>query len=58
MENGDAKPTNGAYKVFDELSKELEGHLNKLNTTINADLPKLNQQLSGKSLKPIADGKA
>ena len=58
LETGDAKPTAGAYKVFEELSKELEGHLNKLNTTINADLPKLNQQLSAKNLKPIVDGKA
>ncbi|MEL7124538.1 MAG: glycosyl hydrolase, partial [Bacteroidota bacterium] len=30
MENGDAKPTAGAYQVFDELSAELAGHLKKL----------------------------
>lgn len=27
VENGDAKPTDVAYKVFEELSAELEGHL-------------------------------
>ena len=58
VESGDAKPTNGAHKVFGELSKELEGHLNKLNTTINSDLSKLNQLLTAKNLKPISDGKA
>lgn len=45
VETGDAKPTNGAYKVFDELSKELDGHMNKLNTLLNGDLPSLNQKL-------------
>ena len=27
LENGDAKPTDGAYQVFKELSAELDGHL-------------------------------
>ena len=27
IENGDARPTDGAYKVFEELSKELAGYL-------------------------------
>jgi len=27
MENGDAKPTNGAYQVFDELSTDLAEHM-------------------------------
>jgi hypothetical protein len=27
VENGDARPTDGAYKVFDELKKELVSHL-------------------------------
>ena len=27
MENGDARPTDGAYQVFKELSAELDGHL-------------------------------
>jgi len=30
VENGDAKPTAGAYQVFEELSKELEEHLKEL----------------------------
>lgn len=57
VETGDAKPTAGAYKVFEELSKELEGHLNQLESVIKADLPKLNQMLTSKSLKEVMDEK-
>lgn len=32
IENGDAKPTDGAYKVFEELTLELNGHLQKFET--------------------------
>ncbi len=31
VENGDAKPTDGAYQVYDELTAELHGHLQKLS---------------------------
>jgi hypothetical protein len=46
LETGDAKPTAGVYKVFDELSKELDGHLTKLNGLLSADMPTLNQKLN------------
>lgn len=58
VETGDARPTNGSYKVFEELSKELDAHLNQLNAALSADLAKLNQQLTAKNLKPIGTGKA
>jgi photosystem II stability/assembly factor-like uncharacterized protein len=48
LETGDAKPTAGAYRVFDELSKELDGHLTKLNGLMNNDWPSLKQKLDGK----------
>lgn len=54
MENGDAKPTNGAYKVFEELSNELQGHLNKLDGVLKSDFVRLNQMLSEKNLEKIA----
>ena len=38
LENGDAKPTAGVHQVFAELNKELEGHLEKLNTLMKNDL--------------------
>ena len=31
LENGDARPTDGAYQVFKELSAELDGHLKTWN---------------------------
>jgi hypothetical protein len=40
VETGDAKPTDGAYKVYDELRKELEGHLAKLDQLIENEMPK------------------
>lgn len=46
LETGDAKPTTGVYKVFDELSKELDGHLTKLDSILTGDLPALNQKLN------------
>jgi len=54
VETGDAKPTDAAYKVFDELSKELEGHLTKLNQILSTDLPKLNQSFESRNLKPVS----
>ncbi|MEO1215188.1 MAG: hypothetical protein AAFY45_16775 [Bacteroidota bacterium] len=53
VENGDAKPTDGAYQVFDELSKELAGHLEKLKTNLDSDLPKLNEMLKAKKMEEI-----
>jgi photosystem II stability/assembly factor-like uncharacterized protein len=55
VETGDARPTDGAYKVFKELSAELEGHLQKLNSTIKSDLPKLNQMLASKNVQEVMD---
>ena len=45
VENGDARPTDGANRVFEELSKELEGTLEQLDETLGAALPALNQLL-------------
>jgi hypothetical protein len=57
LETGDNKPTAGAYQVFDELGKELDGQLTKLETTISSTLPGLNAGLKEKGLKEIGDGK-
>jgi hypothetical protein len=53
MENGDAKPTDGAYKVFNELSAELEQHLGKLNQTLSSNLANINQLLKKAGKKEI-----
>jgi photosystem II stability/assembly factor-like uncharacterized protein len=53
VENGQARPTDGAYKVFEELSAELEGHLGALNTALTEDLTRVNQRLGELGLVPI-----
>lgn len=45
VENGQAKPTDAAYQVFEELSEELDGHLAKYNQILNTDLKSINEQL-------------
>jgi photosystem II stability/assembly factor-like uncharacterized protein len=37
VENGDARPTDGAYLVFEELTAELEEHLTRLEELIRAN---------------------
>ncbi|HEV8514270.1 MAG TPA: hypothetical protein VGQ59_13400, partial [Cyclobacteriaceae bacterium] len=46
LETGDAKPTAGVYKVFAELSKELDAQMVKLKNVLNGELPPLNQKLN------------
>lgn len=46
LETGDSKPTAGAYKVFDELSKELDAHLATLNLILTGGLPPLKATLN------------
>lgn len=53
IENGQARPTDAAYVVFDELKKELTGHLNKLESALTNDLKRVNDQLKAKELKEI-----
>jgi hypothetical protein len=54
VENGDAKPTDGAYLVFDELSSELNIHLGKLNKILSSDLKKINQLLKKAGKKQLS----
>ena len=54
VENGDAKPTNGAYKVFHELSMELKEHLNTLDDLLTQNLNSLNERLTRKELEPVS----
>lgn len=57
LETGDGKPTAGAYKVFGELSKELDGHLGKLETTLKSGIDAINPVLMNKQMKAIIDKK-
>ena len=53
VENGDARPTDGAHKVFKELSADLARHLKQLDEILDAELPKLNQAFTEKGVKAI-----
>ena len=55
IENGQAKPTDAAYVVFDELSEELSGHLNKMNQLLNNELTSINSTLKTKGLNEITE---
>jgi len=53
MENGEAKPTDGAYKVFEQLSAELNTHMNNLKGIMGENLSRVNQLLEKSGVKPI-----
>ncbi|WP_281540939.1 VPS10 domain-containing protein [Maribacter aestuarii] len=53
VENGDARPTDGAYKVFNELSTELALHLGNLNTVMTEQLPQVNTALKNAEIEEI-----
>jgi hypothetical protein len=54
IETGDAKPTDGAYAVFKDLSNELQGHLTKLDELLGTDLSALNEKLKAENLEPVS----
>lgn len=54
LENGDARPTDGAYKVFAELSQELDTQLAALKKIISIELPKVNKLLSAQGMDEIS----
>ncbi len=45
VENGDAKPTDGAYEVFEELSIELDKNLGQLKNLLETEVPTINKLL-------------
>jgi photosystem II stability/assembly factor-like uncharacterized protein len=57
VETGDARPTDGAYKVFKELSKELDTYLIKLHKVIHKHQPKLNSVLQKVGLNNLIESK-
>jgi photosystem II stability/assembly factor-like uncharacterized protein len=54
VETGDARPTDGAYQVFKELSGELDKQMAALRTALTSELAVLNRQLARTKLAPIA----
>jgi photosystem II stability/assembly factor-like uncharacterized protein len=56
VQTGDAKPTDGAYQVFKELSGELDAQLSAFDAATGADLTALNRMLARSRLAPIVVG--
>ena len=48
VESGQARPTDAAYVVFEELSAELKVHLDKLDQVLNSETITVNEELGGK----------
>lgn len=48
VESGQARPTDAAYVVFNELSAELKTHLDKLDRVLNSEAITVKEELGGK----------
>jgi photosystem II stability/assembly factor-like uncharacterized protein len=53
IESADHRPTQQTYEVFDELSKELDAQLAKMNTTLKTELPRLNAALKREKIADV-----
>jgi photosystem II stability/assembly factor-like uncharacterized protein len=53
VENGDARPTDGSYKVFEELKLELSGHLAALDALKQKHLSSINQKMAELGVSPL-----
>ncbi len=56
VEDGDARPTDGAYKVFEELSAALDSLLTAMENTLKTELPKVNEGLKAAGKTEIEAG--
>jgi hypothetical protein len=57
IESADNRPTQQTYEVFDELSQQLDAQLQKMQTTLKTELPRLNAALRREKI-PEVDPKA
>ncbi|MCP4896949.1 MAG: glycosyl hydrolase, partial [bacterium] len=53
VERGDGAPTKAMYRVYGELSAELDDHLNELNEVLEAAIPQFNKELKRLGLDKI-----
>lgn len=54
VEMGDGPPTEQEYEVFDYLSMQLDGYLNRMDAVLETDLPTLNRLLEDAGLATVA----
>jgi len=55
VETGDARPTDGAYKVYRELSTELEKQTSTLESILTKEISKVNAVLQKSGIEPLDD---
>jgi len=53
VESADTRPTDQSYEIFTILSATLDEQMKKLDTTVQRDLPQVNQLLQRQKLAPI-----
>lgn len=53
VENGDARPTDGSYKVFEELKQELLGHMAAMDALKEKYMTSINQKMAEIGISPI-----
>ena len=53
IESADNRPTQQTYEVFEELSKALNGELQKKDATIKNDLPRLNAAFQREKVEAV-----
>ncbi len=53
IESSDNRPTDQTYEVFEELSKELDAQLQKMNATLKTELPRLNAALKREKVPEV-----
>ncbi len=54
LQNGEARPTDAAYRVFEELSSELEVHLDRLRNVFDRALSQFNAACARLNLGPVS----
>jgi photosystem II stability/assembly factor-like uncharacterized protein len=54
---GDARPTDAAYRVFEELSADLARVLGRLEAALARELPAINRRLGRLRLEPLSVGR-
>jgi hypothetical protein len=54
----DARPTDQTLEVYRILSAQIDAQVAKIKSAVGSSLPKLNQQLTAASLKPIVESTA
>ena len=53
VESADTRPTDQSYEIYNMLSAKIDEQMKKLDTTVQKDLPQVNQMLQRQKLAPI-----